>query len=343
MTSHGYAGAFLALANLVIAFPAHAADSDPAPCLTALAQVRGAANAGSFLKGDLPHTVAYLKPHGPLTIWQRHDGSLLILEGKAILGLSFPEGPANGFTFGASAEGAAERALLPSTYRKVALADGRTFEIHRLGPEHKQKIMVRSEAEDNAALEFQEDRQLRDELRALDRFNENLAKLERACEAAGKKWSELSFVEQFLAFKNKVAASSQPGFERPEADAEIRGEERAIYQTVDSIREARKAGAVNKVWREQLKSVFPERKKEANRLSPVALEFSEATAKELLKEAAADFVARTKLEDLDQKERESLAVCGDYLSLPEAKVAEPLIKIPTGLPKPNSPAPALGK
>ncbi|RZA09094.1 MAG: hypothetical protein EOP11_02755, partial [Proteobacteria bacterium] len=237
ISSHRYAGARLALIAPIfaaISAPALAASADPAPCLTALAQVQGAANGGSFLKGALPHTVAYLKPHGPLTVWERRDGSLLILEGKAVLGLPLPDGPANGFTFAPASEGAVSRALLPSTYRKVALADGRTFEIHRLGADHKQKIMVRSEDEDNAALEFEENRQMRAEFSALDRFNEGLARLERACEESGKKWSELSFVEQFLAFKNKVAASSQPGFDRPDENVAVRSEEKGLYQTVDT-------------------------------------------------------------------------------------------------------------
>lgn len=301
--------------------PAKAAPGDPAPCIGALARVWAPAFENSWVGGALPRVVKYNRPHQDLLLWKRRDGTLLVLDGKGVQQVPAFGGAANGITFMRDPRAVAERILAPSTYRKVALADGRTFELHRLGEAGHEATLLRGEAEDAEAIAFEEDRQRRRSLLVHEKFAEHFARLEKVCESSERRFSELSFAEQLGGILNGIVNSSRPDFVRGEPNAAVRAEERFLEMDVEAIRDARARKGTVEGWRRDLEAMAPEREKETNRLLATPMNFDAASTADLLKEATADFEKHVRLSELTLDERKELAACEGFLELPPVKDA----------------------
>ena len=295
------------------------ATSDPAPCLGALTSVRARAYENSWSGGSLPRMVKYKRPARDIGVWKRRDGTLLAVDGKIVQQIPAFAGEANGRTFMRDPAAVADRVLVPSVYRQVVLADGRRLELHRLGEKGQEAVLLRGQAEDEAALAYEEENADRKERVAYTLLAQHAERMERVCEETQTRFSEKSLGDQIGSLVAGIQRATDPSLERPRESDRVAAEKKYIDMDFEDIRAAKARQSLVAEWRKAFTGAAPERERPANILHPEATSFNEESTRELLKEASADFEKHMKMEELDAEDRAQLKACEGFLELPPEK------------------------
>lgn len=313
---------FALLAHAALSLPAEAATAAKAiVCLQAMAHVQGNLYGDTWVKGSVPLLVNYDKPHGPLAVWKRKDGTLLVVSGDAIYRAPVTAGKTNGFTFMRDPEAVAERSLFPSTFRVVELPDGRIFDLHRFSGTQASLDFVRSQAEDAQTLAEEKEHVARKLRSHEELLRKNIEEVENLCEPQGRPQVDRTLTHRIDALLKKIPAMKPPGMSPRE---EERVSTFGLDYAQEKLAELRARGQELAGWEQSLAGMKKERVKPGNRLKVVPLGGADADRAELLKEAVASFQNRVDLANLSEEERTELAACNGVLELPAvAPPAEP--------------------